>query len=259
MATRYSLGVLMAFLVSTFAFAQDSKVEILSREEKIFVNNDCKENNSCDLKGVEYFVEDYKVGEEGDYSYGTRFFARFETKSVRKLKKYVFVQFIKGCLFSSRMTDGWVEIMYNRTYHRNDKTKAVIFKFPNWSIDSGDFDPAYSTYPGLSRFYGFRWNTVFDSFSANTEELYGKKKPKVPRLYIFDRPSQAFYLSGWAHNVSLQFRTCIYKSKDVPAKVSYDNVNFAVPINCYEWNSSFVYNHATNEFESHPEVVSACL
>ncbi|MDP3696926.1 MAG: hypothetical protein Q8R55_02730 [Candidatus Taylorbacteria bacterium] len=249
-------NALMLLTVGSLVYAQNGRVEILNRKEEVFVNVDCKKSKTCDLKKVEYFVEDYSVGIEGSYNYGTRFFARFETKKVKDLEKYVFVQFIKGCNYSSKLTDGEVEVMYDRVYPRD--AGAITFKFPDWTVDSYDNDPVYSTYPGQSRFYLYRWNTVPGSFSTDTEKFYGWKKPKLPKVYIVDHPGQAFYSHDWAHNISLQFRTCIYKAEDVPKNAPYDNVNFAEPINCYEWNSSFVYNHFTHEFKTYSDIVPAC-
>jgi len=231
-------------------------VEILSHRENIFVNTHCDKNKTCDLKKVEYFVEDYSVGIEGDYNYGTRFFARYETKRTKDLEKYVFVQFIRGCDFSSRLVGGQVKISHDIVYPRN--IDSIKFNFPDWTIDSYDSDPVYATIPDRSRFYGYRWNTVPGSFSTNTERLYGQKKPKIPQLYIVDHPGSAFYADGTAYNISLRFKTCIYKIKDVPKNVPYDNINFAEPLSCYEWHSSFVYNHLTEEFETHTDIVPAC-
>lgn len=256
MQIRLTLVVLTACLGADSLLAQNGRVEILSHKEDVFINNDCDKNKTCDLKKVEYFVEDYSVSIDGGYNYGTRFFARYETKRTKDLEKYVFVQFIKGCNFSSSLVDQEVEIAYDRVYPRD--IGAIIFKFPDWTIDSYNLDPVYSTYSGRSRFYLYRWNTVPGSFSIDTENFYGQKKPKIPKLYLVDHPGQSFYLNDWAHNISLQFRTCIYRTKDVSAKVSHDDIDFAEPIHCYEWSSSFVYNHSTGQFESPVNIVPAC-
>lgn len=256
MVKRLVVLVSVIFAFSEPILAQNGRVDILTHQELTFINTDCKKNKTCDLEKVEYFVEDYQVQIEGSYNYGTRFFARYKTNKTKNLEKFVFVQFIKGCDYSSRVIDGEVKLFYDRDYPMD--TGSILFKFTDWRIDSYDFDPVYSTYAGISRFYLNRWNTVPGSFNRATEFYYGKKKPRVPELYIVDHPGQAYYLNGIAHNISLQFRTCIYKTKDVPKNVMHDNINFAEPISCYEWGSSFVYNHMTNEFEVYPEVVFAC-
>lgn len=253
---RTGCNVLMLLLAGSLVYAQNGKVRVLSRREDVFINNDCEQKKTCDLKKVEYFVEDYSVGIEGGYNYGTRFFARYETGKVKDLEKYVFVQFVKGCNFSSSLTAGGVEIAHDRVYPRD--AGVITFKFPDWTIDSYNHDPVYSTYPGQSRFYLYRWNTVPGSFSTGTEVFYGRRKPRVPKVYIVDHPGSVFYANNIAHNISLQFRTCIYQTKDVPKSVAHDNINFAEPISCYEWSSSFVYNHFIDQFENFSDIVPAC-
>jgi len=248
---------LVVFSLSTPLLSQNGIIQILNHKEDTFINIDCKKNRTCDLKKVEYFVEDYSVGIGSDYNYGTRFFARYETESIRNLQKYVFVPFFKGCLFSSKMVDGKIDTYQDVTYPRDDG--HVMFRFPNWTVDSYNFDPVYSAMAGGSRFHYYLWNTVPDSFDKGTEKVYGREKPVTPHLYIVDHPGSAFYSNGVAHNISLQFKTCIYKTRDVPKSVSYDNTNFAKPISCYEWSSSFVYNHSTKEFKNHPNISDACF
>lgn len=256
MRIRPLIVVLLTSLLAALSSAQDGVVEVLGHKEGAFLNVDCRKNKTCDLKNVEYFVEDYKVGIGGDHNYGTRFFARFETKKVQDLEKYVFVQFIRGCDFSSSVMSGEVVTRQDVSYPRD--AGSIKFKFPEWTIDSYDFDPVYSTVSGESRFFGYRWNTVPGSFATDTEKLYGQEKPPDPQVYIVDHPGSAFFYNGVAHNISLQFRTCIYRIEDVPAQVSHGDINFAEPLNCYEWSSSFVYNHSTSQFENLSSISPAC-
>lgn len=256
MIKRLLVAVLMAFSGASLLLAEKGDVTVLNHKEGEFTNTDCKKNNTCDLRKIEYTAEDYKVETKEGFNYGTRFFARYETKKVEDLEKYLFVQFIKGCDYSSTLNEGEPLVILDQRYPRDNS--SVLFKFDDWTIDSDTHDPAYSSFSNISRFYGNRWNKVQDSFSAETEVLYGRKKPDTPKLYIVDHPGQAFYYGGVAHNLSLQFKTCMYKAEDVPENVEYENTNFAEPISCYEWGSSFVYNHSTNQFDSYPEVVSDC-
>lgn len=248
--------VLMALAGAGLLSAQSGGVDILNHGGIVFTNTDCKKNNTCDLKKVEYFVEDYRVGIDGGYNYGTRFFARYNTDGTVNLEKFIFVQFIKGCNYTSRLVNGEVEVAYDRVYPRD--AGAITFKFDDWTIDSYDFDPAYATNAGISRFYGYRWNIVPGSFSTKTEKYYGEQKPKNPELYIVDHPGQAFYLYELAHNISLKFRTCIYKTGEVPINASHENINFAEPISCFEWGSSFVFDHSADEFKSSSDIAPAC-
>lgn len=254
---RVIISALIFVLLLSFCIkAQESLLTILDHKISVFTNTNCHITRTCSLKTVEYIVENYKINiSEGD-NYGTRFFARYTTNSTTELEKYVFVQFIKGCDFSSQLVDGDVRFYYDVVYPRTYDN--VPFNFPEWTLDSYDPDPVYSTVPGRSRFYGYRWNKVRGSFATDTELLYGQKKPKYPQLYIVDHPGSAFYEQGIGHNISLQFRTCIYRTKDVPKSVSYEKTDFARPLHCFEWNSSFVFNHFTGEFESFPEISQTC-
>lgn len=256
MKVRLVVAFFVVFLGAGLILAQGEKVEILSHKESVFVNTDCKKNKTCDLKMVEYFVEDYRVNLVGGQNYGTRFFVRYKTKLVKNLKKYVFVQFIKGCVFSSKLLDNQVVTRYDFVYPRD--SGSVAFKFMDWTIDSYDQDPAYATIPGKSRFFGYRWNSVAGSFSKDTEKLYGQTRPKTPELYLVDHPGSSFWVDGSAKNISLQFKTCIYKAKEVSVNVAHDDMGFAKPLHCYEWNSSFVYNHLIEKFENPPYIISAC-
>ena len=104
MKTRLVGGFIIALLLSSLALAQGG-VEILSHNWAVFLNVSCKKTKTCDLGKIEYLVEDYKVAIGGSYNYGTRMFTVYETKSLKSLEKFAFVQFVKGCIFSSRLVD----------------------------------------------------------------------------------------------------------------------------------------------------------
>ncbi|MEK7138645.1 MAG: hypothetical protein AAB799_00495 [Patescibacteria group bacterium] len=257
LSKRLVLTLSLMLTAASVLGAQMSKLDILNHKEKVFANDSCRKTKTCDLKEVRYVVEDYMVVMiDGEYNLGTRMFAQFETNSVRNLEKYVFVQFVKGCFFSSRIVDGQPVIEFDVRYLR-DENNSVLFLFRDWVLDSNS-DPVYPSEVSKPRLYWYRWNTVKDSFSTETEKFYGVSKPRLPRLYVVDHPGTAFVVNGRAKNISLEFKICIYREKDVPKKVSQDNIDFAKPTDCFSWHSSFVYNHKTNEYESHSQIVSAC-
>ena len=256
MVKRLGIGILLALCWVTLSFSQVGLVTILNHREDVFLNTDCKKSRTCDLLRVEYITENYSVDLGDDYNYGTRFFARIETKRVRDLEKFVFVQFIKGCDFSSQLVNGQVELTYEFVYSRDGV--IIPFKFPDWTVDSDSNNPVYTNVPGRSRFFAYRWNTIPDSLAKDTQKIYGFSKPTYPVVYMVDHPGTAFYMDDKAKNISLKFRTCIYKASDVPRKVASDNINFATPISCFEWDSSFVYDHSAQEFKSYSEIDSAC-
>ena len=143
----------------------------------------------------------------------------------------------------------------------------VTFKFPNWVIDSVDVDPMYwstNQTEGI-RHYSYAWNTVEDSFDQDTEKYFGIEKPTIPELYTEDLPGQSFVSElGSAVNLSLMFKTCIYKTKLVKPYNKRENIKlgkfFVVkPIHCFNWDSIFLYNHESYGFERKHQLDSFCL
>lgn len=234
----------------------DGALRILSRRMETFSNPDCKETDTCDLKKFSITVEDYKITVNGEEFFGTRVFAEFETDKVDNLPNYGFAHFIKGCVFESFVADGAVVKLRSVSKYNFDNAKK--YHFPEWVIDSIDSDPFYWSMDGRERHYLYYWNTTPGSFNPATRKFYGEEKPDYPRLYVTDRPGQAFFSNGSARNISLEFRLCIYKAGDIPGTTTEDNVNFAMPIRCFDWQSSFVYNHATGVFESKTELDQFC-
>lgn len=273
------------FLAGAFIFLSagvaQAKLEIGNQETQFFENKDCAANTSCDLKKFSLLRQDYKLTlSDGTWHLGVRVFAEYETGSMETLEQYGIVQFIRGCKFeSSRDDDGTVVKAKNIKKHQFDDVKTLCF--PNWVIDSVDKDPLYNSLPGKNRHYYYRWNTVPGSKDKNTEIYYGWMRPTAPGLYldtlsdilkehkpdglyISDRPGTAFYYQSpyWkpsAINSSLEFKTCIYKAADIPIETTEDNVNFAKPIHCFTWKSSFIYNHDLGIFETKDTIDPFCL
>jgi hypothetical protein len=65
-----------------------------------------------------------------------------------------------------------------------------------------------------------------------------------------DYPAGAFVTGTGVKNVSLEFKTCIYKASDVPAETRRDNTDFAKPINCFGWQNVYVYDFDNGRFQT---------
>lgn len=232
--------------------------KILRQHSLIFENNNCASIRACSLKRVEYLVQDYRIRVGGGYNFGTRLFARYQTDSLSTLEDYVFVQFIRGCVYTTERKNGVVTIL--RDIDRYHFEKIRIFKHAEWVIDSFDKDPAYYSIAGLPRHFAYRWNKKPGSTAKETEMIYGREWPDFPELYVADRPATAFYMNRSARNISLRFKTCIYKSRDVPFTANPNEIEFAEPINCFFWNSSFIFSHRKKMYESgnSGEIAPAC-
>ena len=65
-----------------------------------------------------------------------------------------------------------------------------------------------------------------------------------------DYPAGAFVTGSGVRNVALQFNTCIYKANDVPVETRRDDIDFAKPITCFEWQNVYVYDFDKGRFEA---------
>lgn len=234
---------------------------------EVFTNKKCHLTDSCDLKEVKMKFTKVEVEVTG-YSTSnwlTKVTASYKTSSLDKLKDYVFVTFIKGCVFSSRVDDktGKIEKYYGDKTHQFGKRET--FKFRDWNIVSMDSDPAYNSQESYSRHYNYKWDKIIiglDRKKITYQMYYSDRKPLIPSLYVQNvAGGTAFYnnVRGSAKNISLKLRMCIYKSKDVPTKTVAKNINFAKPIYCYDWDSSYIFDFDFEEFESKTEIDPFCL
>ena len=248
-----------SFSESVFA---DPRPIILNTRTETFKNILCEVTDTCSLKEVSITVENYKILVADSYSYGTRTFSQYNTESVADLEDYGFVQLIRGCIFDAYFENGKIK---NKVfgYSKKNFDQYVTFRFPDWVIDSVDTDPFFNNVPGAEfRHYYYRWNQVPDSFEKKTELFYGKEKPSLPKLYVKDLPGTSFYSDEYspvAKNTSLEFRTCIYKTKEIPTITTADNIHFAEPIHCFDWRSSFIDQLEAGKFESPAEIDPFCM
>lgn len=256
-------GIFLSFLlVSTIGFSQ---VFYEEPYKETVVIPDCEINKSCSLKQYSIHVQDYKIQfTGGKLSYGTRMFAEFETESLESLEEYAIVQTIKGCQFQSKKTSSGIEYIYSFARELFDDIVPFIHK--SWQVDSVDKDPVYNNTPvefketWKTRIGLYRWNKVANSYHQDTEVLFYKEKPEVPRLYVVDRPGTAFYENGIAKNISLQFKACLYKASDIPEIGHPDEINFSTaPLHCFDWASSFIYDHERHLFIKSEQIHPACL
>lgn len=252
------LFCLSFILVSSFLavpvhgdFTGKGHVHTHSETKQVFWNPDCGSTDTCDLKRFTLTTLVYEVwfSDDPDYpSYGTGVVMEYETDSVAALEKYAIVQFVKGCVFhSSKNGDG--KITKDLSYAVSSFGESIPLCFPRWVIDSQDTDPAYNSDPEYGRFYLLRWNKP-GSYDQWTHKYYGAEKPKIPVVYMTDYPAGAFVTRSGVKNTALEFNTCIYKAGDVPAETQRDNVNFAKPLACFEWQNIYVYDFSKGKFQT---------
>lgn len=248
-----SFILLISFLAghSYGHFTGKGHVHTLSETRQDFLNSDCRLTDTCDLKRFTLTTSIYEIwfSDDPNYpTYGNGVIMEYETDSVDVLEKYAIVQFKKGCVFSSSKNKSG---KINR--HVSDVVLSfgenVPFCFPQWVIDSQDTDPAYNSDPEYGRFYLLRWNKP-GSYDYRTQKFYGAEKPKNPVVYMTDYPSGAFVTETGVRNAALEFKTCIYKASDVPAETRRDDIHFAKPITCFEWQNVYVYDFDKGRFRT---------
>jgi hypothetical protein len=247
------------FIVSTVFWARTAfghftgagHVHTVSEAKQVYLNSDCRSTGTCDLKRFTLTTLVYEVWFSDDPNYPTHSnsaIMEYETDTVNALEKYAIVQFKRGCVFySSKTRDG--EIRRNIGDSITSFGASIPFCFRQWVIDSQDSDPAYNSDPENGRFYLLRWNPS-GSHDEETQKFYGAEKPAVPVVYMVDHPAGAFVTGSGARNVALQFITCIYKAADVPTEARRNDLNFATPIACLDWQNIYVYDFNKQTFRT---------
>ncbi len=229
------------------------------QSDQLFSNTACTLTDSCDLKSFRLYVEDATIT---SLSFGTNYatsaFMSYQTAAPEQLENYAVVQFIRGCQFDSE-DSGKISLSYSREFFG----QMVNYKHPTWVIDSVDLDPMYNSdvRPNTNRHGLYRWNTIPGSFAKESEKFYLEQTPALPLLYVKYRPGSAFYDHGFkeAKNLSLQFKICIFKTTDIPLVSTPEGLTWDKAIHCFDWYSSFIYNHQLQKFESPKTVSPICL
>jgi hypothetical protein len=232
-------------------FTGRGHVHTLSETNQVFLNPDCRATDTCDLKRftLTSLVHEIWFSDDPNYpTHGNGAIMEYETDSLAAIEKYTIVQFVKGCVFTStRNQQG--KITRDIRYGVSSFGESIPLCFPEWVIDSQDTDPAYNSDPEYGRFYLLRWNAA-GSHDERTQKYYGVEKPKTPIVYVTDYPAGAFVTATGVKNAALEFRSCIYKARDVPVETRRENINFAKPISCFEWQNVYVYDFDKGQFQT---------
>ena len=249
-----SSSILLFLLLAAIAdadFTGKGHVHTLSETKQIFLNPDCQSTDSCDLKRftLSKAVNEIWFSDNPKYpTYGNGVIMEYETDSVAALEKYAIVQFKKGCVFdTAKNREGKIRRIVTDTV--TSFGEQILFCFRQWVIDSRDSDPAYNSDPDYGRFYFLRWNKL-GSYDNRTQNYYGAVKPQAPVVYMSDYPAGAFIAGSGVRNVALEFKTCIYKAVDVPSVTQREEIDFAKPINCFEWQNVYVYDFGKAKFQT---------
>lgn len=227
-----------------------------AKKVQIFHNTDCETNNTCDLVKFELDTEDYAIIMGPFLHYGTHMRAAYETRTIDALTHYGVVQFIRGCRFRTELVGNGVQRSKLAQWQFND---TVFSHFPHWVIDSVDEDPLFPSMEGENRHALYHWGPFSHDMPRDSLKQFGDEMPSVPSLFVLDHPGLASYEEVFTYNVSLEFQTCIYKITDIPRKTTAEDTNFATPVHCFSWQSSFVFNFDLDRFETKQTLDPFCL
>jgi len=247
-------------------------------EQKIsFPRDGCEARDDCDLKEIVFYREDNEFPidpsiQEDSLARGTWFMAGIETTTVAALKKYAFVQFIRGCMWNSmKKPDGPVSTWF--AISRKHLGERTHFVHRDWVVDSEDLEPV-STADGENgdRHYFLQWTDPrLQWIPMQQQKLFGEETPTIPFGFVVDalEPLAMFWpndslngkpdmFSGKAINRSLEFQKCLYRTNDVPKITDGSTRGFGEPIACGSWRSSHVYDYDRGMFTSPPGIAEEC-
>jgi hypothetical protein len=268
MLRLYILFALHAFISPSFA-----SVEILSTLEKKFSVNptSCREQESCALKRFDLRVQRirfrFKNEPETLATYMTDVRMIYETKSIADLKAFAIVQQIRGCVFDSYWNGREVE--KTLTVSRNHMGQDATFQHRHWQIDNDLPVPIYTSVElanGTISTHGLlRWNDNPKSLEANNAHFLNSKITH-PVVFATDLPAgvqlYAEKSQGRLHaqNSSLEFRSCLFKTTDLPAQTDTDGKNVPWPraIKCWDWESKNIYDFTLGRFTSPKAIDPVC-
>jgi hypothetical protein len=255
-------GIAVLGMIASTAWGTNHELTVNTTSTSNFTNTDCKNNQTCSLKSFGIYTEQYQMkvtGADGETtSYGTKMVASYETDTNSNLEKYGVGQFIQGCQYFSKREKGVVTRL--PVVVRQYRGKWIPYFHPKMVIDGFTVDPL-SWGDDSKKPRHFNYFTKFPDREFLAEDYHGVKPSQGTQLYVEDHPGVATYYpdTDHAYNISLKFKTCIYRSADVPKKVAANNLNFAKPIHCFEWASSYVYNFEQEKFETLPEIDPYCF
>lgn len=263
---------IFAVLLATTLLSAYSAEQVSSESKKIFRSGACAPKISCtedpalpaSLKEFGFRVKNWRLSAgktDAIEIFNSTVYAWYETADHAHLLDFAFVQYVRGCVYSSeKNTDGTTTVRHSVLHQQFGKHK--LFLHPDWVVDSPMADPMFGSDPKRSvRHYFMEWNKEPEQFPRSHGSYYGDVAPVTPRLFMFTSPTTPAYVSRGgptdeAISHSLEYRTCLYRTKDIPN--TSDGSIIPGALGCFEWKSSHVYDHALRSFVSPDGIVDAC-
>jgi hypothetical protein len=191
-----------------------------------------------------------------EQGYQTGIVASYGTDTVERLKDFIVVQLIRGCVFETFRKEGRIsKFIGTGREHLNEETRKPDeplpeFRHPDWSLDSTDRDPAYATIPGhpLGRHAGYQVERP-DPFNSTSRVYLYRRQPREPRLFVSDHLKDVMKSNGWekALNTNLEFITQLYYEKDI-ARVAGKDAIRARHLAEVDWSVRFQWSYRQSRF-----------
>ncbi len=263
--------------MSVFCFAllcgsAHSASQSLGEEKGIFRGASCPPNASCTevqgfpntLKEFGFRVKHWRLpaATKTDFDvFNTSVYAWYETVGLAQLPDFAFVQYVRGCVYESEQGgDGVVTIRHGVMHQVFGKHRLFLHR--DWTVNSPTTDPLFGSDPrNPLRHYFMESNKSPEQFPTSHGTYYGDSAPKNPRLFMLFSPTTPAYarrsdIGDTAVNHSLEYRTCLYRTSDIPS--TSDGTVIPGAIGCFDWKSSYVYDQALRKFASPGGIVAAC-
>lgn len=181
--------------------------------------------------------------------------AVLKTDTTASLEDYLIVQYIRGCIYESTWDGKTVTNLQNVV--REHFSKYVPFRHPEFTIDTDNPDPAFSSFPGYGRYAMLYWNVDPDSLDVDTAEYYGNRKAPHPVAFTSDIPGPATLEEDGpsgekrAQNTSLEFKTCVFHTRDVPLVTDETGKGLDIKraLKCFNWEHKYIYDFKKKSFD----------
>ncbi|MFA6435202.1 MAG: hypothetical protein WCW52_10955 [Elusimicrobiales bacterium] len=202
--------------------------------------------------------------------------AVIETTSPDCIRDYGVVQFIRGCVYHSRYSLKTGALLDRKLDVTRDLRGArrVVFNHSNYVIDQDGTDPLYIAVPGEADRLAYAYvpkiplklrpdtRSMLSDLKVMDDwrQLANLKDHPGPTsvLLAIDVPNGGISIFDErrgevsASNSSLDFKTCVYRIKDVPVTgdpAGYDTPSEkGGPLQCFAWTSRYTYDAQTRDF-----------
>lgn len=261
-------SIVTSFIISlntSSALAQSSEII------KIFNNKECIQTDSCDLKKL--YLKITRSLDSKNQNGRTYMEGYYETQKIDQVEKYAIVQFIKGGVYNEyKLGNEPIEMIQNTDRDFFGK-RHVKFIHPELVIDSVDTDPVYaSLVEENSRHGGYKikdnenLSVIFDNSSNYSYYLY-EPVLKLPRMHFSDMPTggdfseirisagpNAGKVTRSSASSSMEFKTCVFKTEDIPINAGPSEMNPDDAVGCVEWSNHFIFDWEKKKFMNSDKV-----